>query len=147
VIDVNFYPTPESAASNQRWRPVGLGLMGLQDVFFQLRLPFDSPKARDLSARIQEEIYFQALSTSCELARVHGPHPAYPETRAAEGVFQFDLWETAPRDTARWQALRERVREFGLRNSLVVAIAPTATIASIVGAYECIEPQVSNLFK
>ena len=98
VIDINFYPTPESDASNRRWRPVGLGLMGLQDVFFHLRLPFDGAEARALSLRIQEEIYFQALSTSCELARVHGPHPTFPETRASEGVFQFDLWETAPRE-------------------------------------------------
>jgi len=147
VIDVNFYPTPESAASNRRWRPVGLGLMGLQDVFFQLRLPFDSEEARKLSVRIQEEIYFQALSTSCELARVHGPHPAFAETRAAEGLFQFDLWGVIPQEMARWEALRDRIRQSGLRNSLVVAIAPTATIASIVGAYECIEPQISNLFK
>ncbi len=147
VVDLNFYPTPESAESNRRWRPVGLGLMGLQDVFFRLRLSFDGAEARELSVRIQEEIYFQALTTSCELARAHGPHPAFSETRAAEGVFQFDLWETAPRDTARWEALRDRVRRFGLRNSLVVAIAPTATIAAIVGAYECIEPQVSNFFK
>ncbi|APW63387.1 Vitamin B12-dependent ribonucleoside-diphosphate reductase [Paludisphaera borealis] len=147
VVDINFYPTPESAASNKRWRPVGLGLMGLQDVFFQLRLPFDRPEARELSVRIQEEIYFQALSTSCELAQVHGPHPSFAETRAAEGVFQFDLWRTTPREPARWEALRDRIRLFGLRNSLVVAIAPTATIASIVGAFECIEPQISNLFK
>jgi ribonucleoside-diphosphate reductase alpha chain len=147
VIDINFYPTPESAVSNRRWRPVGLGLMGLQDVFFQLRLPFDSEEARDLSVRIQEEIYFQALSTSCELARDHGPHPAFAETRAAQGIFQFDLWETAPRNMERWDELRARIRQFGLRNSLVAAIAPTATIASIVGAFECIEPQISNLFK
>ncbi len=147
VIDINFYPTPESAESNRRWRPVGLGLMGLQDVFFRLRLPFDNPEARDLSVRIQEEVYFQALSTSCDLAERHGPHPAFAETRAAEGVFQFDLWGASPRDPARWDALRGRIGRVGLRNSLVVAIAPTATIASIVGAYECIEPQVSNLFK
>jgi ribonucleoside-diphosphate reductase alpha chain len=121
--------------------------MGLQDVFFQLRLPFDSPEARDLSVRIQEEIYFQALSTSCELAEIHGQHPAFPETRAALGVFQFDLWQTTPREMGRWETLRDRIRQFGLRNSLVVAIAPTATIASIVGAFECIEPQISNLFK
>jgi ribonucleoside-diphosphate reductase alpha chain len=116
-------------------------------VFFQLRLPFDGAEARELSVRIQEEIYFQALSTSCELASVHGPHPAFAETRAAEGIFQFDLWETAPREAARWEALRDRIRRVGLRNSLVVAIAPTATIASIVGAFERIEPQISNLFK
>ena len=147
VVDINFYPTPESAASNQRWRPVGLGLMGLQDVFFQLRLPFDSVEAKELSLRIQEEIYYQALSISCDLASVHGPHPAFADTRAAEGQLQFDLWGITPKDPARWEGLRERIKQFGLRNSRVVAIGPAATIASIVGAYECIEPQISNLFK
>ncbi|HVX10612.1 MAG TPA: ribonucleoside-diphosphate reductase subunit alpha [Pirellulales bacterium] len=147
VIDINFYPTPEAAASNQRWRPVGLGVMGLQDVFFQLRLPFDAPAARDLSQRIQEEIYYHALTTSCDLAESHGPHPNFGETRAARGALQLDLWGVTPADPARWQVLRERVRRVGLRNSLLVAVAPTATIASIVGAYECVEPQVSNLFK
>lgn len=147
VVDVNFYPTPEAAASNRRWRPVGLGVMGLQDVFFRQRLPFDAPAARELSRRIQEEIYYHALATSCDLAEGHGPHPSFRETRAARGVLQFDLWGVTPTDPARWEALRERVRRVGLRNSLLVAIAPTATIASIVGAYECVEPQVSNLFK
>jgi ribonucleoside-diphosphate reductase alpha chain len=147
VVDVNFYPTPESEASNRRWRPVGLGLMGLQDVFFRLNLPFDAPEARSLSARIQEAIYFHALSVSCDLAERLGPHPAFAETRAAEGVLQVDLWEGNPGQDQRWSALRERIRRSGLRNSLLVAIAPTATIASIVGAYECIEPQISNLFK
>lgn len=147
VIDVNFYPTPEAAASNKRWRPVGLGVMGLQDVFFKLKLPFDSPEARDLSRRIQEEIYFHALETSCELAEGYGRHETFPQTRAADRVFQFDLWNITPTDLARWDALRDRIRVSGLRNSLLIAIAPTATIASIVGAYECVEPQVSNLFK
>jgi ribonucleoside-diphosphate reductase alpha chain len=147
VVDVNYYPTPEAAASNHRWRPVGLGVMGLQDVFFKLRLPFDAPAARELSRRIQEEIYYHALSASCDLAAAHGPHPAFAETRTAGGVLQFDLWDVVPADRARWDALRGRVRATGLRNSLLVAVAPTATIASIVGAYECVEPQVSNLFK
>ncbi|HEX4609474.1 MAG TPA: ribonucleoside-diphosphate reductase subunit alpha [Urbifossiella sp.] len=147
VVDVNFYPTPEAAASNQRWRPVGLGVMGLQDVFFKLRLPFDAPAARELSRKIQEEIYYHALAASCDLAAAHGPHPSFAETRAAGGVLQFDLWGAAPADPARWESLRARVCSTGLRNSLLVAIAPTATIASIVGTYECVEPQVSNLFK
>jgi ribonucleoside-diphosphate reductase alpha chain len=148
VIDVNYYPSPEAAASNPQWRPVGLGLMGLQDVFFALRLPFDSPEARELSTRIQEEVYLTALEVSCELAREHGPHPAYAATRAATGKLQPDLWPAAaPGQAERWATLRERVAEHGLRNSLLVAIAPTATIASIAGCYECIEPQVSNLFK
>jgi ribonucleoside-diphosphate reductase alpha chain len=149
VIDLNFYPIPTARASNLRWRPVGLGLMGLQDVFFQMRLPFDSEDARALSRRISEEIYFHALSASADLAAGHGAHPSFAETRAARGELQFDAWGVAPADGEheRWEALRERIRTTGLRNSLLIAIAPTATIASIAGCYECIEPQVSNLLK
>ena len=147
VIDINYYPVEQAAAANSRWRPVGLGVMGLQDVFFQLRIPFDSAEARALSLRIQEEIYFHALSASCDLAELHGPHAAFHETRAAKGEFQFELWGAMPTDKARWEMLRERMKTVGLRNSLLIAIAPTATIASIVGCYECIEPQISNIFK
>jgi ribonucleoside-diphosphate reductase alpha chain len=147
VIDRNFYPTPEAAASNARWRPVGLGQMGLQDVFFQLGLPFDSPEALELSTRIAEEIYFVAVERSVELAEELGPHPSFADTKAAEGTFQFELWGVTPSDPERWEPLRERMVASGLRNSLLLAIAPTATIASIAGCYECIEPQVSNLFK
>jgi ribonucleoside-diphosphate reductase alpha chain len=147
VIDINYYPVPQAAEANSRWRPVGLGVMGLQDVFFQLRMVFDSPEARALSAKIQEEIYFHALTVSCELAEQHGPHTAFQESRAAKAEFQFDLWGVKPEDSERWELLRERIKKSGLRNSLMIAIAPTATIASIVGCYECIEPQISNLFK
>jgi ribonucleoside-diphosphate reductase alpha chain len=153
VIDLTFYPSGQAAASNPRWRPIGLGVMGLQDVFFALRLPFDAPEARELSARIAEEIYLTALEVSADLAAEYGPHPEFSRTRAAAGQLQPDLWGpthlpgpllTQPE---RWAELRKRVAETGLRNSLLIAIAPTATIASICGCYECIEPQVSNLFK
>ncbi len=147
VIDINYYPTEAAGRSNAAWRPVGLGLMGLQDVFFKLRLPFDSPEARELSRKISEEMYFHALWASTELAEQFGPHPRFAETRAAQGHLQFDLAGAAPTDAARWQTLRDRIAAHGLRNSLMIAIAPTATIASIAGCYECIEPQVSNLFK
>ncbi len=147
VIDINFYPTSEAGSSNNKWRPVGLGLMGLQDVFFQTGLTFDSPEALELSTRISEEIYYWALSASCDLAAEDGPHQAFSETRAARGDLQFDLWGVTPSDAARWEALKDRISQHGLRNSLMIAIAPTATIASIAGCYECIEPQVSNLFK
>ncbi|MFI5914001.1 ribonucleoside-diphosphate reductase subunit alpha [Dactylosporangium sp. NPDC051541] len=146
VIDINYYPSQQAGASNPRWRPVGLGLMGLQDAFFTLRLPFDGPAARELSTRVQEEIFLTALETSADLAERFGPHPAYAETRAAGGVLHPDLWNV-PTDGERWTALRARIATGGLRNSLLIAIAPTATIASIAGCYECIEPQVSNLFK
>ena len=147
VIDINFYPIGQAASSNAQWRPVGLGLMGLQDVFFQLSLAFDSIEAQALSSRIQEEIYYHALVASCDLAEANGPHETFADTRMAKGRFQFDLWNVTPSDTARWDALRIRIESHGLRNSLLIAIAPTATIASIVGCYECIEPQISNLFK
>jgi ribonucleoside-diphosphate reductase alpha chain len=147
VIDTNFYPTKEAGESNRRWRPVGLGVMGLQDLFFQLRLPFDAPEARKLSAKIQEEIYYHALSASADLAAEKGAHPSFPETRAAKGELQFDAWNIEPQGKERWDFLRHKIKKFGLRNSLLIAIAPTATIASIVGCYEAIEPQVSNLFK
>lgn len=147
VIDINFYPIPTAHSSNQRWRPVGLGVMGLQDVFFKLNMPFDSAEALALSTKIQEEIYYTALKTSCGLAEKSGPHPSFSETKAAHGDLQFDLWGVVPEDMERWEKLRRKVKAIGLRNSLMIAIAPTATIASIVGAYEAIEPQVSNLFK
>ncbi len=147
VIDLNFYPIETARRSNLRWRPVGLGVMGLQDVFFKLRLPFDSTEALQLSTKIAERIYLHALESSCELAEQHGAHPSYAETRAATGALQFDLWGIAPTETAAWDALKQRIARHGLRNSLLIAIAPTATIASIAGCYECIEPQVSNLFK
>lgn len=147
VIDLNFYPISSTRGSNLRWRPVGLGLMGLQDVFFQMRLPFDSPEAQALSRRISEEVYFHALSTSVDLAEEKGRHPAFEETRTARGELSFDAWGVVPEDKERWARLRARIAEHGLRNSLLCAIAPTATIASIAGCYECIEPQVSNLFK
>lgn len=147
VIDINYYPTEQAGRSNPRWRPVGLGVMGLQDVFFALRLPFDSAEARELSTRIAEDIYLTALETSADLAASAGAHPAYADTRASRGDLQPDLWGVTPTQTDRWAALRARVAEHGLRNSLLVAIAPTATIASIAGCFECIEPQVSNVFK
>lgn len=147
VIDINFYPIPQAEASNKKWRPVGLGMMGLQDVFFQMQLPFDSEKAKDLSKKIAEEIYFNAVYTSCELAQKHGAHPNYDETRAASNAeLQFDFWGITP-SKPEWTALKEKIKKHGLRNSLMIAIAPTATISSIVGCYEATEPQISNLFK
>jgi ribonucleoside-diphosphate reductase alpha chain len=145
TIDLGFYPTPEAGAANRRWRPIGLGVMGLADVFFTLRLPFDSPRALELSTRIAEEIALAAYDTSADLAAERGRHPSYADTRAAAGVLHPDHYAAA--GSARWDALRDKIARTGLRNSLMIAIAPTATIASIAGCYECIEPQVSNVFK
>ncbi|MFF5934738.1 ribonucleoside-diphosphate reductase subunit alpha [Streptomyces sp. NPDC012508] len=147
VVDINFYPTEQAGRSNARWRPVGLGAMGLQDVFFQLKLPFDSAEARALSTRIAERIMLAAYEASTDLAERNGPLPAWDKTRAARGVLHPDHYDVELNWPERWAALRERIAAVGMRNSLLLAIAPTATIASIAGVYECIEPQVSNLFK
>ncbi|MFJ5531374.1 ribonucleoside-diphosphate reductase subunit alpha [Streptomyces sp. NPDC093261] len=147
VVDINFYPTEQAGRSNAKWRPVGLGAMGLQDVFFKLRLPFDSPEARALSTRIAERIMLAAYEASADLAERSGPLPAWDRTRTARGVLHPDHFDTELTWPERWAALRERIAAVGMRNSLLLAIAPTATIASIAGVYECIEPQVSNLFK
>ncbi|MEU3526072.1 ribonucleoside-diphosphate reductase subunit alpha [Streptomyces sp. NPDC038707] len=147
VVDINFYPTEQAGRSNAKWRPVGLGAMGLQDVFFKLRLPFDSAEAKALSTRIAERIMLAAYETSADLAERSGPLPAWEKTRTARGVLHPDHYGVEFTWPERWEALRERVADTGMRNSLLLAIAPTATIASIAGVYECIEPQVSNLFK
>ncbi|MEU6663208.1 ribonucleoside-diphosphate reductase subunit alpha [Streptomyces sp. NPDC046821] len=147
VVDINFYPSGQAGRSNAKWRPVGLGAMGLQDVFFQLKLPFDSPEARALSTRIAERIMLAAYEASADLAERNGPLPAWEKTRTARGVLHPDHYGVEPVWPERWAALRERIAATGMRNSLLLAIAPTATIASIAGVYECIEPQVSNLFK
>ncbi|MGY0232997.1 ribonucleoside-diphosphate reductase subunit alpha [Longispora urticae] len=145
TIDLTYYPTPEAAETNRKWRPIGLGVMGLADVFFQLKLPFDSAEALALSTRIAERIALAAYDTSAALAEKHGAHPTYADTRAAAGVLHPDHWNAAT--SADWDAVRTRVARSGLRNSLMVAIAPTATIASIAGCAECIEPPVSNVYK
>jgi ribonucleotide reductase alpha subunit len=147
VINRNFYPIPEAESSNMRWRPVGLGLMGLADFFMQLRIPYDSEKAVQLSAEIQEEIYYHALKTSCDLAKELGRHRDFHLTRAAHGDLQFDLAGVEPDDRERWDALKLEIKEHGLRNSLLIAIAPTATISHICGVEEAIEPIKSNLLK
>ncbi|MEV2194417.1 ribonucleoside-diphosphate reductase subunit alpha [Streptomyces phaeochromogenes] len=147
VVDINFYPTEQAGRSNARWRPVGLGAMGLQDVFFKLRLPFDSAEAKALSTRIAERVMLAAYEASADLAERNGPLPAWEKTRTAQGVLHPDHYDVELNWPERWAALRERITAVGMRNSLLLAIAPTATIASIAGVYECIEPQVSNLFK
>jgi len=151
VVDLNFYPTPEAKNSNHKWRPVGLGIMGLQDVFFKLRLPFTSPEAKKISSRISETIYYQAMRTSMELAKKNAPFPAFRDSRYASGELQVHLARkhqpVMPELNEDWDRLAQDIRQNGIRNSLLIAIAPTATIASIMGSYESIEPQIANVFK
>lgn len=151
VVDINYYPTSEAKHSNHKWRPVGLGIMGLQDAFFKMKLSFSSEKAKEVSARIQETVYYQAVQTSMRLAKELGPFAEFENSRYAQGKLQVQLAEEnqalMPDLHFDWDALAKEVQKNGIRNSLLIAIAPTATIASIVGSYESIEPQVSNFFK
>lgn len=151
VVDINFYPTKEARGSNQKWRPVGLGIMGLQDALFKMNLYFDSPEAKAFSDKVSETIYYHALKTSMKLAEKLGAFSAFKDSRYAQGDLQVQLAQenqpSMPELHFDWQALAKEIQTKGIRNSLLIAIAPTATIASIVGSFESIEPQISNFFK
>lgn len=146
VIDVNYYPIPEAQYSNMRHRPIGLGVQGLADAFILLRMPFDSPEARQLNLDIFETIYFAAVSESCQLAEKLGAYETFPGSPMSKGMFQFDLWGVEPSKRWDWDGLRQRVMKSGLRNSLLVAPMPTASTSQILGNNECFEPYTSNLY-
>jgi ribonucleotide reductase alpha subunit len=151
VIDINYYPTPETRRSNFRHRPVGLGVQGLADVFARLGLAWESPEAATLNRAIFEHIYYAALEQSATEAAAVGPYETYATSPAAAGQLQPDLWGLAPADyatatTLDWPALRARIATHGLRNSLLVAPMPTASTSQILGYNECIEPFTTNIY-
>lgn len=149
VIDKNYYPIQHAKNSNMDWRPVGLGVMGTQDMLHKLNLCFDDAEAGDIIEQVQAFIYYHALKTSCDLAKVEGKFPQYENTRMAQGFLHFDLdGKGDPVSPAGidWASLREDIKLHGTRNSLLIAIAPTATIAGIVGVGECTEASLSNAF-
>ncbi|MFD3393196.1 ribonucleoside-diphosphate reductase subunit alpha [Aquirufa sp. OSTEICH-129V] len=147
VIDVNYYPVPEARNSNLRHRPIGLGVQGLADVFIMLRMPFESEEAQQLNKDIFETIYFAAMETSMELAKVEGPYSTWEGSPISKGVFQFDMWNVTPSSgNWDWETLRRDVVEHGVRNSLLVAPMPTASTSQILGNNECFEPYTSNIY-
>jgi ribonucleoside-diphosphate reductase alpha subunit len=148
VIDVNYYPVPEARNSNMRHRPIGIGVQGLADVYMILGLPFDSVEASDLNKRIFETIYHGALEMSVELARVEGRYESFSGSPASEGLLQFDLAGASKKFVWHydWELMRRRVRQTGLRNSLLVAPMPTATTSQVLGNNECFEPYTTNLY-
>ena len=146
IIDVNFYPTEKTRRSNMRHRPIGIGVQGLADVFMMLDLPFDSPRAKELNREIFETIYYAALQESCYLAEVHGAYETFSGSPASRGVLQFDMWNVSPTERYDWGALKQRIMEKGLRNSLLMAPMPTASTSQILGYNECIEPITSNIY-
>jgi ribonucleoside-diphosphate reductase alpha subunit len=146
VIDGNYYPIPETKTSNMRHRPIGLGVQGLADVFMMLGLPFESDMAKILNKNIFETIYYAAMVSSCELAKIDGAYETFKGSPLSEGKFQFDLWDVAPSDRYDWDALRKEVMEYGVRNSLLLAPMPTASTSQILGNNECFEPYTSNIY-
>ncbi|KAG7899538.1 hypothetical protein KL907_004890 [Ogataea polymorpha] len=146
IIDRNYYPVPEARTSNMRNRPIAVGVQGLADVFMQLRLPFDSPEARELNIQIFETIYHGALEASAELAVRDGKYETFEGSPASQGILQFDLWGKKPTDLWDWDSLKARIQKDGLRNSLLVAPMPTASTSQILGYNECFEPYTSNIY-
>lgn len=146
VIDHNSYPVLEAKNSNERHRPIGIGVQGLADVFLILRLPFESEQARKLNKDIFETIYYGAMTASKELAKELGPYETYKGSPVSKGVFQYDMWGVTPGPRWNWDALKKEVAKHGIRNSLLLAPMPTASTSQILGNNECFEPYTSNLY-
>ena len=157
VIDINFYPTKEARNSNLKHRPIGFGLMGFQDALYKLDINFDSKDAIEFADRSMEIISYYAILTSSELAKERGTYESYNGSKWNRGIFPIDTIDLLEEergmkiDVSRdekldWTPVRKHVKEFGMRNSNVMAIAPTATIGNISGAYPCIEPIYKNIY-
>ena len=146
IIDINYYPTPECRHSNINHRPIGIGVQGLADVFQILRIPFTSDEAKQININIFETIYYHALKRSNELAIEKGAYSSFCGSPISKGIFQFDLWGVKPSSRYDWNSLKESIMTYGIRNSQLIAIMPTASTSQILGSNECIEPMTSNLY-
>ena len=144
VIDKNYYPTEAAKKSNMRHRPIGIGVQGLADVFQMMGMSFDEPKARELNQMIFMSIYMAALQESCQLAKEEGPYETYEGSPASQGILQYDMWENKP--TVDFYGLKYDIKQYGLRNSLLVAPMPTASTAQIMGNNEAFEPYTTNIY-
>lgn len=146
VIDVNFYPVPEARNSNLKHRPIGIGVQGLADAFAKLRYPFESEEAIQLNKDIFETIYYASIEASTEMAEIDGPYSTYEGSPISKGILQPDMWGVTPSSRWNWEALRSRVAQYGVRNSLMVSPMPTASTAQIMGNNESTEPFTSNMY-
>ena len=146
VIDNNYYPVEEARNSNTKHRPIGIGVQGLADAFIMLRLPFESDLAKMLNKNIFETIYFAAMTASKDLAKADGAYQTFAGSPVSKGIFQFDMWGVTPSDRWDWVSLKNEVKEFGVRNSLLLAPMPTASTSQILGNNECFEPYTSNIY-
>lgn len=146
VIDNNVYPVKEGKKSDEENRPIGLGVQSLAKVFFKLKLPFVCEESKEINKKIFETIYHAALEKSCELAKEHGPYKNYEGSMISKGKLQMDLWGVTPSDMWDWDVLRNNIKQYGVRNSLLMALMPTASTAQIMGNTESFEPITSNIF-
>jgi ribonucleoside-diphosphate reductase alpha chain len=146
IIDENYYPVPEARNSNMRHRPIGIGVQGLADAFILMRYPFESEEARRLNSEIFETIYYASMTASKDLAKEDGPYETYEGSPNSKGIFQFDMWGVTPSSRWEWNILKEEVKQYGVRNSLLLAPMPTASTAQILGNNECFEPYTSNIY-
>jgi ribonucleoside-diphosphate reductase alpha subunit len=149
IIDNNYYPTEKTKLSNNRHRPIGIGVQGLADVFMKLKIPFDSDEAKEVNKNMFESIYYGAMKSSIELAKENGHYETFNGSPLSEGKFQFNLWGLNDDDLSGlwdWDSLRSEVVKHGARNSLLIALMPTASTSQIMGNNECIEPYTSNLY-
>ena len=147
IIEVNYYPVKEARNSNMRHRPIGVGVQGLADAFLALRIPFESPEARELNKQIFETIYHGALEASMEIAKEQGPYETYEGSPVSQGILQYDMWNVVPSDLWDWNILKQQIKQYGVRNSLLVAPMPTASTSQILGNNECFEPYTSNIYQ
>ncbi|HQV99911.1 MAG TPA: ribonucleoside-diphosphate reductase subunit alpha, partial [Bacteroidia bacterium] len=146
VIDINYYPVEAARKSNMRHRPIGIGVQGLADAFILMRMPFDSEEARQLNKEIHETIYYAAMTASKDLSKKDGPYETYEGSPVSQGIFQYDMWNVVPSNRWEWDVLKEEVKKYGVRNSLLLAPMPTASTSQILGNNECFEPYTSNIY-
>ena len=146
IIDENYYPVIEAQNSNMRHRPIGLGVQGLADAFIMMGLPFESEEARALNREVFETIYYASMTASKDLAKVEGPYETFAGSPVSKGIFQYDMWNVTPTSRWEWDVLKEEVKQYGVRNSLLLAPMPTASTAQILGNNECFEPYTSNIY-
>jgi ribonucleotide reductase alpha subunit len=147
VIDVEYYPVEKAKKTNLRDRPMGIGIQGLGTLFAMLRFTWESDEAKQLNKDIAETMYYAAMRTSCDLAKESKPYKTFKGSPLSKGLFQFDLWNVKPSDRYDWENLRDDVKKFGVRNSLLIADMPTASTSQILGNTECFEPFTSNIYK
>ena len=146
LIDVNFYPNEKTRKSNQRHRPIGIGVQGLADALALMNLPFDGKESQEVDRMIFETMYHASLEMSMELSKESGPYKSFEGSPLSQGVFQFDLWNVLPSDRYDWGKLRQNIYQYGVVNSLCLAPMPTASTSQILGNNECFEPFTSNLY-